>query len=520
MSLESNPPPASSTIVSRVIVGGFWSLAGVGGQAVVQLTTLMVLARQLSPADFGLAGAAVIFVLLSRMFSELGIAPALVQRENIEQAHIKTATAIALMLSIAAASLMIMQAHAIADFFEMPLLEQMLPFYAIIFLVRGLSVVSEALLQREMDFRLLAGIDLVSFVLGYAGVGIGMALSGMGVWSLVGAHVGQAAFRSVGLLWVRPINALPILNLKVAGQLMRFGFGYTLGNIAAFFAGQGDGVIVAKMLGADALGIYGRAYQLIVMPANLLGKAIEQVLFPAISKIQSDSVRLARNYRRGLTLLALISIPATAILISLAPEIVALLLGRGWGDVVLPFQIMAVGLALRMSYKLSETLAKAAGVVYNRAARQAVHAILVVSLAFVAYPWGHAGVAVAVQVAVAVNFLLMTSLGRAITGLTRWQISQALLPGIAMGFLFFVLAQLLVWQLRGMDAPALVVVFGIILGSGVVFLLAIRVLNKKFLGSDGYWILENLCAVLPHRLGIWIRKWVLHPTQRRAANGI
>jgi len=130
-------------------------------------------------------------------------------------------------------------------------------------------------------------------------------------------------------------------------------------------------------LGIEALGVYGRAYQMLVFPVNLFSTTMSTVLFPSIAKFQDDIPRLARAFRRATAVIALVYLPLSIVLIVLAPEIVAILLGPNWHDVILPFQILAVGLLFRAN-KVNLVVAQATGAVYKRAWREGIYGLFVV----------------------------------------------------------------------------------------------------------------------------------------------
>ena len=160
---------------------------------------------------------------------------------------------------------------------------------------------------------------------------------------------------------------------------------------------------------ASDLGYYSRAYQLVAMPAMLLGQMMDRVLFPVMASFQHARARLAEAYRRGISLVATVMAPLSVLIVMLAPEIVRVLLGPDWGPVVAPLRVLALGLVCRTGYKISDSLARSVGTVYKRAWRQAIYAALVVTGALVGRRWGITGVAWGVLVgaggAVAVGLL-------------------------------------------------------------------------------------------------------------------
>ena len=160
----------------------------------------------------------------------------------------------------------------------------------------------------------------------------GVAWYGFGAWALVGALVTQHLTRAVALLVGQPHPKWPLLERQAIADLLFFGGGFTLARVCNFLAGQVDKLIVGRFLGAQALGIYALASQLMTAPAVIFGQILDRVLFPTMALVQQEQARLARAYRSGVAACALFTIPAGLILAIIAPELVFVLLGTGWGS--------------------------------------------------------------------------------------------------------------------------------------------------------------------------------------------
>jgi PST family polysaccharide transporter len=341
----------------------------------------------------------------------MGMGPALVQRQDLTQAHIRTGFSSSLLLGGLFALILYLTSPYIAAFFGMPELNEVLDVVALIFVVDSFSVVSLSLLQRRMRMRLYAISDVISYGLGYGVVGIALAASGYGIWALVYGRLAQSVFKAILASYFEPHSVIPYWNQEAFRDLISFGGGYTIAKIANYVALQGDYLVVGKWLGADALGYYSRAYQIIGAPSALIGGSLDTALFPAMSSVQKDKKKLQNAFLRSVELIALVSLPATVLIIINAPEIVLILLGENWTQAIIPLQILGAGLLLRMSYKVSDSLARALGVVYKRAWRQIVYAAAVFSGAYLGSFWGINGVAIGVTVAIFLNFILMAHLG-------------------------------------------------------------------------------------------------------------
>ena len=151
----------------------------------------------------------------------------------------------------------------------------------------------------------------------------------------------------------RPHPKTGPLDRAALWHLLVFSGGLTLRRFGHQLSQGLDNIVVGRWLGAEALGLYGRAYQLVSMPPATLGKAMGAVMFPVLSRVQDDRPRLAAAYRRSTAVIALLAIPAAAAVIVLAPELITVMLGADWLGVIVPLQILAPGIFFRLIFQLS-----------------------------------------------------------------------------------------------------------------------------------------------------------------------
>jgi PST family polysaccharide transporter len=485
-------PPQSLT--QQTVAGLLWMLYGKGAYALLQLVVVAVLARLVSPADFGVVSAALIVIGISSMFSRLGLGPALVQRPELERRHIDTAFSTSVLMGLGLGGLVWLGAGLAAEFFRTPGVEPVLRALAFVFPLQGLAAVAGSLMMRELRFRWMANIDVISYGIGYGAIGITLALLGLGVWALVLGQIAQLLIKTAILLSGQPPRLRSLPERRAFRELMYFSGGFTLAKVANQLAQQGDYLMVGRFLGPSALGYYGRAYHLMSAPAGGFGTILDSVLFPMMARVQTDEKRLASAYRRGITLIALVVLPASAALVVLAPEMIHVLLGPRWTPVIVPFQILAAGMLFRTSAKLADSLTRATGAVFRRAWRQIVYAALVIGGAWVGQQWGIVGVAWGVLLALAVNFVMMVQLSMSEAGMAVSQVWRAHVPALLITLVSSPLVWLLTVALRHVGvAPVVLVVAGLALLLGC-FLLLTFVAPKTFLGSEGQWMIDTLRA--------------------------
>src|SRR5699024_10627924 len=145
---------------------------------------------------------------------------------------------------------------------------------------------------------------------------------------LVYAQIIQTIVKSILLIWGQKHSMIPMFHKSSAKELLFFGGGYTIARLSNQFALQADNLVVGKWLGSSALGLYSRAYQLMVMPANLFGQVMDKVLFPVMSKIQDEKEKLTQSFKIGITAVAFFTIPVGIMIALLSHEIVIILFGR------------------------------------------------------------------------------------------------------------------------------------------------------------------------------------------------
>jgi PST family polysaccharide transporter len=487
------PPTRGPGRTARHALGGMvWSGLGFGSQGIGQFLVVIVFARYLTKSDNGVVAAALIVIALGQLFTDSGFAAAVVQREDLTRNHITSAFAWSIVAGFVMTVICYLCAPLTADFFHQPSVEPVMKGLSFTFVLQGPALIAEALLQRDLDFKSIAIAETVSYFAGFAAVGVILAMSGAGVWSIVAAQLAQAALLSTIMLIRRPHPKSLWPHKKESIDLVVYAGGMTAARAFNFIALYGDNTVVGNRMTAADLGSYKNAYQLAAVPAQLLGQVMDRVIFPVLSRFQDNLERVANAYLRGVALVAMITIPGSVVVVILAPEAIHVLLGGGhkWDDVVVPFQIFAAGLLFRTSYKISDSLARAMGTVYRRAWRQAVYAGAVVVGALIGSAFGLVWVAVGVTGAIVLNYVLMAdlSLRTAPIGWGEYVVRQT--RGLGLGAVVAVACLPTVLALRAVGASNILTILGGLGASAVALLIAWRISPQWTLGDDGAWIVE------------------------------
>lgn len=491
MSDATEADPDGKGLGKRTTRGLGWNLIGNIGANGLRVAVIPILGRLLTPAEFGYVAAALTVYALAAFLKDGGVGTSLVQRKQLTQKHIESAFSFSVLFGLAIAAVLYLSAPWVARFYGLPELTALVEALAVMFVLRGVSIVPQALARRDMQFKALALIDLVSYFLG-AVASVVLAFLGYGAWSLIVGYLIETVTSTLALLALRRVRYRLVPERAALSDLLGYGAGHTVGEIAAYFAYQGDNMVVGNQLGAGPLGLYTRAYDLMRYPSVVFSNVAGVVLFSAFSKIQDDPERLGRVYRRAVFGTSVVLFPVSVALLLLAPELVLLLLGPDWSSAILPFQILAISMLPRTTFKIGATIARASGDVVAVGGANVLYGLMVIGGAMlVVGRWGIEGVAVSTTIALLINFIILSHLGLRRTQLSWGGFGAAhvwpLLTGAMVGGAVWPLARLL----RATDAPSwLVIVVPSILGlcAGVVAL-AIGVMRRQ---SDWVWLYTGL----------------------------
>jgi PST family polysaccharide transporter len=372
---------------------------------VTQLTTLglhtvstVVLARLLTPQDYGLVAMVLVFTMFAKRFQDLGLSSATIQKDGLTHDQVSTIfwlnVAVGAGLSITVAAI----APALAWFYQREAVLWITLASSANFLIASLGAQHAVLLKREMRFGALAGRQIVSSALGLS-VSIVMALQGFGYWALV---VGELTTATAGtlLLW-KNSGWRPGPPRRGAGvrRLVRFGANVTGFEMTNYFSRNADKLLIGRVWGADALGIYGRAYSLLMLPINNLRGPLNDVAFPVLSQLRHDAPRYREYFSRYQSLLAFASMPLAAFLFISAGPLIAVALGARWAESARIFSVLAVTGFVQPTAATRGLVLMSTGQ-DARYLRLGIWNAVVYGAAFViGVPWGAVGVAAAYGVA-------------------------------------------------------------------------------------------------------------------------
>ncbi len=369
-------------LTKKTFQGFIWLSSTSGVHAIIQIGILAILARLITPEDFGVMQAVIVVVGLANLMSQMGVGPSIVQLKNLTNLHVRTAFTISLILGCFFGLVVFFSSECVAEFFSMPRLSFALKVVSIIFVIESFVVVSESMLQRKLQMKEYATVHLISFTVGYGFTSVLLAFLGFGLWALIVGIIIQVIIKAILIYLLQPISLIPVYSKNEFNELIYFGGGFTIGKISNYFASQGDNIITGRMFGAEILGFYSRAFALMVKPVGLIAGNIEKILFPAFSLRSGRIEKVSSGFVRVLSLTFFASCFISTLIFTLSESIVNLVLGDQWGDVVILLKFLSVVIIAKMSYKVNDAVIKSMGLVYQRAVIQTVYMVSVVLFAY------------------------------------------------------------------------------------------------------------------------------------------
>jgi O-antigen/teichoic acid export membrane protein len=397
---------ASSNLTAQTASGLSWSSLSVAALLVASLAYTAMISRLLGPVAFGLMALANLVVLLTQFFARMGIASALVQKPELSQDDIRAASTAGLVLGGACSAVIWLSAPLVSDLFHAPALPNVLRAMAVSCLIIGWSMTGLGLLRRELRFRELSVIVVATYLLGYPVVGVGLALAGAGVWSLVAASLVSAAAQAVWqyLLVRHPVR--PVLRLEPYRTVASYGTRLSGAYLTDYIGGNLDTFTVGRIAGTAVLGQYSRAYYLVFQPlVAYISQALTSVLFSSLSRIHEDSPRLRRAYLSVFSLGCVALFPLCAGIAVAAREIVLVVLGSQWSLAIglVPWFALAGG--CHVASQMCQSLAEARAELNRSLAVQVAYIVALVALLVGTLAFRSRGVWVIAAAVAAAEFL-------------------------------------------------------------------------------------------------------------------
>jgi len=331
---------------ARSVRSGTVTLFAQGTRLVLQMVSTIVLARLLTPQDFGLIAMVTTVTGLVAVFKDMGLSMATVQRTEINHHQVSTLFWVNVLFSMGIMLVTVLLAPLIVWFYDEPRLFWVTALFALGFLFSGIAVQHQALLRRQMRFGLLSIVEIVGTIIGVC-AGVISAGCGAGYWALVIMPLVTAAVIAAGV-WIacdwRPGSPHRRSGVR---EMLLFGGNLTAFNIVNYFGRNLDKALIGRVWGAGPCGLYSKAYGLLMVPLRQISAPLFAVALPGLSRLQEEPERFRSYYVKALSCMAFFTMPLGVLLFVLAGESVRLVFGPQWTDATAVFRYLALSVLVQ-----------------------------------------------------------------------------------------------------------------------------------------------------------------------------
>jgi O-antigen/teichoic acid export membrane protein len=342
-------------VKQKSVRGGTITFLSQGLNLLLRLVSTVVLARLLSPADYGLMAMVAVITSFAGLFRDLGLSSAAIQQRTLSKAQQSNLFWVNVAVGSALTAAVALAAPLVSRFYNNPQVLWITVSLSTTFLITSLGSQSGALFVRDLRFGRQAVASISGAVLSLL-VAVVLALRGFGYWSLVGGELASAVTSTTLLFVLSPFRPGAPTRGTGLKKMLAFGANVTGFNLVNYFARNLDNLLIGRYWGAAPLGIYSRAYSLLMFPIQYVRAPINAVAFPALSRLQNDPAAYRTYYLRVTSLLAILSMPLTAYLYAASEQVIEVLMGRQWLGVVPVFSYLAVAAFIQPSSGLCGSL--------------------------------------------------------------------------------------------------------------------------------------------------------------------
>ncbi len=472
----------AASLARRTLRGFRWSYVSAIVVSGLQVVIGAILARLLSPSEFGLVAMAFVAIRFGQYFARLGIESAIVQKYELHPSEVQAGFWASTTLGVFFAAMFAALAPGVGSIFRSTRVIPVLQALALTFVFNGMASTALGLLRRALRFKAIATVEIVSYFFGYGLTATLLALAGAGVWSLVFGNLAQSAMAAGGYFLAHPHSLRPTVRREDYSYLVSFGSKVSLVGFLEFVSTNVDTMLVGRYLGDVTLGLYNRAYTVAYLPVYQVMYSMTRVLQPAVCTMQRDIERLRRTYLDAVLLLSAAVLPLGWGMAAASHEIVGVLLGPRWTGAVPLAAVMAVVAPFSAVTRLGEIVAEALGHLREKIVIRTGQLIFFAVLAMIAVRCGPIHVAATFALAETLSlfaYVVLTS------RLTDFDVSSAwkrLGPGVGAGAMVSGFAFVAHQVGRAMHMP-----LGLTLTCQIIGCAAIAIFGLSMIGNGQVW---------------------------------
>lgn len=424
--IEPDPPSPEQGFRHKTVNGVKWSVASQIGTQGIGFVTIVILARLLSPREFGLLAMVTVIASFAQIFSEMGFSSALVQKQDIEQKHLSSVFWLNLGMGGGLTLLFIAGAPLIARFYDEPILIPLTWFISFNFLIGSLTIVQKTMLTKTIDFRSLSIVNIVAVALSGV-VAIGLAFGGAGIWSLAVQSVLLSTITTIMLWRLSHWRPAFIFNWDAIKDLLGFSLSLFGTKLLSYWTRNLDYLLIGRFIGLQPLGVYKNAYTIMLFPLSNVSRVISQVMFPSLSLIQDDKAKVRQLFVRMTRTIALVTFPMMAGLFVVADSFVLTLFGPQWSAMIPILMVFCLTGLMQSIGTLNGNLYLSQGRADLQLRVGLVLKMVGIMGIVVGLRWGALGVAVGYTVASLINSYPSFYFAGKLVDLNYWQIWNKLL---------------------------------------------------------------------------------------------
>lgn len=394
-----------SSLKDKAIYGMIWVSFQKFGAMGIAFISNIVLARLLSPDDYGCIGLLAIFITISNTFVFGGFSAALIQKQNPTRIDYSTVFYWNVFIAILSYIILFITAPYIASFYHIPKLSSILRILSLVIIINSFSIVQLNIRRKQLKFKSISIIQIIAISISVI-VTIYLALKGFGIWSLVCQQLITSSITTI-LLWIssvwKPILAFSFKSLK---ELFSYGSFLLLSDLLNSICDNIQGIIIGRKYTADIMGYYSQAKKMEEIPTTSISYTVQQVTFPIYSKLQNDTKQLFNATRKSLLLMNYINIPLMFLLIVVAEPLFTLLFSEKWLPSVPYFKILCLAGLVNCSQSINYQVVCAVGKSNKIFKWNIIKRLLGIIFIVIGMNWGVKGILFAMVIGFYTTFII------------------------------------------------------------------------------------------------------------------
>jgi O-antigen/teichoic acid export membrane protein len=350
----------TNNIKQQLFSGVFYTAIAKYSGIIISLVVAGILARLLSPDDFGIVAIATVIISFFAIFTDMGLSPAIIQNKALTQDDLTNIYSFTFWTGIAVALLFFIASWPISAYYDSPILRTLCQLLSINLFFASVNIVPGALFYKNKEFKFIA---IRSFVIQItAGTGaIIAALSGAGLYALLITPIVSSILIYIISFHRYPQHLRMTLGLSSIRKIFSYSVYQFLFNVICYFSRNLDKLLIGKHMGMSDLGYYEKSYRLMMLPLQNITQVVTPVMHPIFSDFQDDKMKLATSYERIIRFLAFIGLPLSVLLFFTAEEVTLIIFGNQWLPSVAVFRILALSVGIQIILSSSGSIFQAAG---------------------------------------------------------------------------------------------------------------------------------------------------------------